>query len=211
MCFVDDMGRVAGIGTTLEIKHFIMESSGRMYVTNKGIERFRVRNVVRKLPVLVCDVEVLPEDDDQSDEAKALAAQVADLFRNVLRLHLKMSKAKPRQGASRGSSASSEALNSDAEDEVLEAAELTELSPSQLSYWIAHAFSDNRLTQQGLLELNKTRERLQDEKALLENTLKYYSAAAALEGVFGGPKSPPSEAQEAKDASELQPPPGGPD
>eukprot|EP00882_Tetradesmus_deserticola_P024877 GHRQ01027220.1.p3 GENE.GHRQ01027220.1~~GHRQ01027220.1.p3 ORF type:complete len:108 (+),score=18.72 GHRQ01027220.1:98-421(+) len=70
MCFVDDKGRVAGIGTTLEVKDFVMEPSGRMYVTNKGIERFRVTNVVKKTPVLVCDVEVLPEDDDQSDEVR---------------------------------------------------------------------------------------------------------------------------------------------
>jgi hypothetical protein len=63
------------------------------------------------------------------------------MFRNVLRLHLKISKAKPRQGANRGSTAASEPLNSEAEDEVVEAVELTESSPSQLSYWIAHAFS----------------------------------------------------------------------
>jgi hypothetical protein len=43
-------------------------------------------------------------------QAKELAATVADLFRNVLRLHLKISKAKPRQGPSRGSSAASEPL-----------------------------------------------------------------------------------------------------
>jgi hypothetical protein len=64
------------------------------------------------------------------------------------------------------------------------------------------------LTQQGLLELDKTMERLQEEKALLESTLKYYSAATALEGVFGGLGSSSSEA---KGTSEVQPPPGGPD
>jgi hypothetical protein len=74
-------------------------------------------------------------------QAKELAAQVADLFRNVLRLHLKISKAKPRQGPTRGSSAASEALGSEAEDEIIEPPELAEYSPSELSYWIAHAFS----------------------------------------------------------------------
>ncbi|WIA15556.1 hypothetical protein OEZ86_004158 [Tetradesmus obliquus] len=215
MCFADDVGRISGIGTTLEIQDFLIESSGRMYVTNKGIERFKVTKVVKQQPVLVCEVEVLPEDDDQSDEAKALAAQVADLFRNVLRLHLKIARAKLRPGASRGSSAAAEPLNSEAEDEVIEAMELTESSPSQLSYWIAHAFSDSRLTQQTLLEVNKTMERLQEEKALLEGTLKYYSAATALEGVFGGGSgsSSASSTEGAKGASssEVQPPPGGPD
>jgi ATP-dependent Lon protease len=70
MCFVDDSGRVSAIGTTLEVKDFLVEPSGRMYITNKGIERFRVTNVVKQKPVLVCDVEVLPEDDDQSDEVR---------------------------------------------------------------------------------------------------------------------------------------------
>lgn len=59
----------------------------------------------------------------------------------MLRLHLKIARAKLRPGASRGSSAAAEPLNSEAEDEVIEAMELTESSPSQLSYWIAHAFS----------------------------------------------------------------------
>lgn len=68
MCFADDVGRISGIGTTLEIQDFLIESSGRMYVTNKGIERFKVTKVVKQQPVLVCEVEVLPEDDDQSDE-----------------------------------------------------------------------------------------------------------------------------------------------
>lgn len=74
---------------------------------------------------------------------------------------------------------------------------------------------DSRLTQQTLLEVNKTMERLQEEKALLEGTLKYYSAATALEGVFGGGSgsSSASSTEGAKGASssEVQPPPGGPD
>jgi hypothetical protein len=45
---------------------------------------------------------------------------VADLFHNVLRLHLKISKAKPRQGPTRGASAASEALGSEAEDGIIE-------------------------------------------------------------------------------------------
>jgi hypothetical protein len=74
------------------------------------------------------------------------------------------------------------------------------------------AQQDSRLTQQGLLELDKTMERLQEEKVLLESTLKYYSAATALEGVFGGlGGSSAGGSSEAKGTSEVQPPPGGPD
>lgn len=75
-------------------------------------------------------------------QAKKLSSEVADLFRNVLRLHLKMNRSRTA-GRSRSSSSSStpETLGSEAEDESLEAAELTESSPQQLSYWIAHAFT----------------------------------------------------------------------
>lgn len=76
-------------------------------------------------------------------QAKKLSSEVADLFRNVLRLHLKMNRSRIA-GRSRSSSSSSstpEGLGSEAEDESLEAAELTESSPQQLSYWIAHAFT----------------------------------------------------------------------
>lgn len=45
MCYVDERGRLSAIGTTLEINDFVMESSGRMYVTNKGVERFKVTKV----------------------------------------------------------------------------------------------------------------------------------------------------------------------
>jgi hypothetical protein len=93
-------------------------------------------------------------------QAKKLGEEVADLFRNVLRLHMKMarnrtSKAGPGSGSSGlGSSSSSGgsggsaaagasggALGSESEDETLEAAELTDYSPRQLSFWIAHAFT----------------------------------------------------------------------
>ena len=66
----------------------------------------------------------------------ALAKEVADLFRNTLRLNLKMVKAKAEKA---GRSASS--LVSDSEDDPLEPEELTTLNPSQLSYWMAHVFA----------------------------------------------------------------------
>lgn len=94
-----------------------------------------------------------------SVQAKKLGEEVAELFRNVLRLHMKMarnrtSKAGPRSGLGSDSSSSSSsggsggsaaagsgALASESEDETLEAAELTDYSPRQLSFWIAHAFT----------------------------------------------------------------------
>jgi hypothetical protein len=71
MCYVDESGRLSAIGTTLEIQDFVRESSGRIYVTNKGIERFKVTKVVNERPVLLCEVEVLPEDDNTSEEVSS--------------------------------------------------------------------------------------------------------------------------------------------
>jgi hypothetical protein len=65
-----------------------------------------------------------------------LAKEVADLFRNTLRLNLKMAKAKAEKAGGRISS-----LVSDSEDDPLEPEELTTLSPSELSYWMAHVFA----------------------------------------------------------------------
>lgn len=200
MCFVTRDGRMASIGTTLEIQQHVTESDGRIYVTQKGIERFEIKKVVREKPVLVCEVEVLPEDNDCSEEVTALAKEVADLFRNTLRLNLKMVKAKAEKA---GRSASS--LVSDSEDDPLEPEELTTLSPSQLSYWMAHVFAafmpsqESRLLQQMLLEEDSTKDRLEKEKDVLGQTLKFYSAASALEGVFSS------------GSETVQPPPGGPD
>jgi hypothetical protein len=79
-------------------------------------------------------------------QAKQLAAEVADLFRNVLRLHLKMNRNKTSRRSSGGRTglsptSTADQLSSEAEDESLEALELTESSPQQLSFWIAHVFS----------------------------------------------------------------------
>ena len=43
MCYVDQEGRMASIGSTLEIMEFANVPDGRLFITNKGKERFRVR------------------------------------------------------------------------------------------------------------------------------------------------------------------------
>ena len=43
MCYVDQEGRMASIDSTLEIMEFANVPDGRLFITNKGKERFRVR------------------------------------------------------------------------------------------------------------------------------------------------------------------------
>ena len=112
-------------------------------------------------------------------EIKALSDEVAELLRNVIRLNVKMQ-------------------NTIATDEVIEPAELSSLGPRELSYWVASFFSDIKLLQQMLLEEGSTKARLEKEKEVLSETVKYYSAAAALKSLglgstgSGGSGSPPS-------------------
>ena len=90
-------------------------------------------------------------------------------------------------------------------DEVeLSPPELTDLYPTRLSFFIASLLQDNYMQQQALLSLDSTVERLEVEKEVLENTLKYMSARYALQGAFApaatesesGPDLPASGAEE---------------
>lgn len=72
-----------------------------------------------------------------------------------------------------------------ASEDQLEPSELKELGPRDLSYWVASFFSDIKLLQQNLLEEDDTLRRLQKEKEVLSETVRYYSAAAALKSAFG--------------------------
>lgn len=165
MCFIDQSGRLATTGTTLEIQEHISDDEGRMFITNKGVERFRILEVVKERPVLTCQVEILDEDENMTEEAVTLANEVAELFRNTIRLHIKMNGIK-------------------APDDVLEPAELKDATPRELSYWIASVFSDVRPLQQRLLEEDNTLSRLKKEKDILNETVRYYSAASALKFAF---------------------------
>lgn len=43
------------------------------FVTNKGVERFKIVDVVKEKPVLLCEVEVLDEDDDETEDVSVAA------------------------------------------------------------------------------------------------------------------------------------------
>jgi ATP-dependent Lon protease len=259
MCYASNDGKMAAVGTRLRIEQHLHEADGRIYITSRGTERFRVTRVVKERPVLICEVETIAEDGDGaadrdapgvSQRAKDLAAEVAETLRNTLRLHLKMSsrsgraargaagragpgagaggaaggvggRAAPEAGsraaaeADAASGAAAAAATGRLEEDPLEPEELTELAPGPLSYWVAHVLGDARALQQSLLETDGTCERLEREKEVLEQTLRFYSAATALESVF---QSDPSSgggggggAGGAGGEAGAVPPPGGPD
>eukprot|EP00200_Dunaliella_tertiolecta_P002979 CAMPEP_0202352410 /NCGR_PEP_ID=MMETSP1126-20121109/8620_1 /ASSEMBLY_ACC=CAM_ASM_000457 /TAXON_ID=3047 /ORGANISM="Dunaliella tertiolecta, Strain CCMP1320" /LENGTH=147 /DNA_ID=CAMNT_0048944629 /DNA_START=531 /DNA_END=974 /DNA_ORIENTATION=+ len=130
-----------------------------------GKERFEIKKVTKEKPVLLCEVEYMNEEEDSqeanSEEAKELAKEVADLMRATIRLNVKMK-------------------NISASEDQLEPEGLADLPPKPLSFFVASFFSDVKVLQQNLLEENNTLKRLQVEKDILSDTVKYFSAAAAL-------------------------------
>ncbi|KAG2427714.1 hypothetical protein HYH02_014545 [Chlamydomonas schloesseri] len=181
MCYVDGRSdpsgasRMASIGTMLEVVDFAHVQDGRIFITTKGRERFRVRSIVRERPIMIAEVEDLDEDDDDGDEVTGLAKEVADLLRATIKLNVKLN-------------------NVEASDDQLEPEELAGLRPRDLSYWVASFFGDIKVLQQSLLEEDTTTKRLTREKEILSDTVKHYSAVLALKSLELSSSSPSSAA-----------------
>ncbi|EIE22845.1 hypothetical protein COCSUDRAFT_33405 [Coccomyxa subellipsoidea C-169] len=165
MCWSDSKGAIAAIGTTLLIESHMRMDDGRLGIENKGIERFKVLRICEERPVLICEVEVLDEDDDSLPEVQAEADEVRELFRTLIRLHVRKGTIKVG-------------------DEQYEPEELKDLGPRDLSYWIASNFREMPQHQQILLQENSTLQRLKDEKGVLEGSVNYLRARLAVESAF---------------------------
>lgn len=63
MCLVGSEG-MANVGTILKIERHQRQESGQMVVISKGTQRFRVVKAVRMEPIVVCDIELLPDVED---------------------------------------------------------------------------------------------------------------------------------------------------
>jgi hypothetical protein len=170
--------------------------------------------------VLICEIEVLEEDEDRSPEVGKFsnstglvcllpsnvvgqrrllalpvfqAMELTEEVRNSFRTVMALNAAASR--------ASPERLEKLKEDMAVSESQLAALSsPREVSFWVAQFLVDARLHQQRLLEEESTFARLQREKEYLEESAKYLRAAAALKSL----------GVEDSSSSEL-PPPGGPD
>lgn len=145
-----------------------MLPDGRMVIDSIGKERYRIVEVVEQKPILVAKVEILNEDEDTSDTAKSLASEVAQMYRDVAKLSLKLKDDTAQL------------------ENIEEPAALATYGPRELSFWIASLFAGNPYNQQALLEVNSTMERLEAECEILNSTRKYLSAQLALQSAFNG-------------------------
>jgi len=168
MAFFDSQaGGLAAVGTVLEVQEHSLLEDGRLLLQNIGRERFKIVDVVEERPVLVCDVEYLDEDEGDNEEVKDLSGEVAQLFKDVVRLSAKLKDVA-------------------VEEAVADPPQLSTLGPREMSFYIASLFAGNPYNQQALLEEEDTKKRLLVEQDLLSGTLKYLSAQVALQSAFGG-------------------------
>eukprot|EP00198_Chlamydomonas_reinhardtii_P005630 XP_001694966.1 predicted protein [Chlamydomonas reinhardtii] len=103
MCYVDGRAdpsgasRMASIGTVLEVVDFAHVQDGRIFLTTKGRERFRVRSIVRERPIMIAEVEELEEDADDGEEE--ILSDTVKHYSAVLALKsLELSSAASKEG-----------------------------------------------------------------------------------------------------------------
>jgi len=171
---------LASVGTILEIKAHTLLDDGRILIDNLGRERYKILEVVEERPVLVCKIQYLDstlEEEDKKkngdnnnnnnsdEEEKELAVKAAQLFKSVVQLSIKL-------------------RDSPLPSEVADPSQLRELSPRDLSFWMASLIAGNPYQQQALLEEETTMDRLKAVVDLMESTLKYLSAQSALQSAF---------------------------
>jgi len=165
MCFVGRNG-MENVGTMLRIEKHERRENGQMVVVNKGVERFKVLQELRKQPYMVCQVEMLPDipDDVPSTEMQELSEEVSETFRNVVRLSRK--------------------VNQRELEAYTEPVELKDMNPTELSFWFASLLAQSQPEQQNILEERSCRARLLRVKQIFGDALKFLSAASALDSAF---------------------------
>jgi len=177
MNLVSGVGGLAKVGTSLRIQEFDRladgaslqprrelcvcltpgrrtANTGRLYVTSRGEQRYRILSVVKEKPVLVCEVEWFCDEPDAPGEddlpLPELADDVRTLFINTLKLSNKQ--------------------KGDARETELPM-ELDSLDHTALSFWLLRIFAAHPAEQQRILDMTSCRARLLASQAVLRCVL----------------------------------------
>ena len=210
LCWSDGKGGVAGVGTRLAINKHAMLPDGRLFVESRGVERFRILSVLQRTPVVVAEVEVLPElledargkageseeevraseeteeEEQGPQDAESLARAVADAFRELIAINMKMGLINRAALADKWKVVESESRGEDDSLLPIEPPELSTLGPAALSHWVSAYFADSPVHQQVLLQEDSVPRRLRSLLDVLRGTVGFLRAKAALEAVGGG-------------------------
>ncbi len=152
-------GKPASIGCCAEIVQYQRLPDDRMKVLTLGQQRFRVLEYVREKPYKVGLVEWI-EDHPPTKNLQALATDVEQLLRDVVRLSAKLT------------------------DENIELPEDIPDLPTELSYWVASNLYGVAAEQQTLLEMQDTAARLEREAEILTSTRNHLAARTVLKDTF---------------------------
>lgn len=161
---------IAVTGTALHIVEHTQMKDGRLLVGSKGGQRYRVVQVIKELPVLICEVEWMKDEPDvmkPDDEftLEELADETRTLFLNTLRL-------------------SNKAKTGDADEPEGLAEQLGQLDAQALSWWMMNVFVEHPQEQQMMLDMTSARERLERARSVLRETCSYLSATSALKSAL---------------------------
>lgn len=152
-------GKPAAVGCCAEIIQYQRLPDDRMKILTLGQQRFRVLEYVREKPYKVGLVEWI-EDNPPTKNLKALATDVEQLLRDVVRLSAKLT------------------------DENIELPEDIPDLPTELSYWVASNLYGVAAEQQMLLEMQDTAARLEREAEILTSTRNHLAARTVLKDTF---------------------------
>lgn len=185
LCWSDGKGGVASVGTRLAIREHAQLDGGRMAIHSKGVQRFRILSVIASAPIVTARVEILGDGADaDTPEAAAAAAKVAAAFRALLALNLRLGLI--NRGAVEATWVPSPVGSDDSDggEGALEPAELASLSPAALSYWVASFMAESSpMHQQALLQEDSTVARLESLLEVLEGSVSFLRAKAAVDAL----------------------------
>jgi ATP-dependent Lon protease len=152
-------GQPAAVGCCAEIIQYQRLPDDRMMILTLGQQRFRVLEYVREKPYKIGLVEWIEDQPPQKD-LRALATEVEQLLRDVVRLSAKLT------------------------DQNIELPENLPDLPIELSYWVASHLYGVAAEQQTLLEMQDTAARLEREAEILTSTRNHLAARTVIKDTF---------------------------
>jgi len=152
-------GKPATVGCCAEVLQYQRLPDDRMKMLTLGQQRFRVLEYVREKPYKVGLVEWI-EDYSPVKDLQALAREVEQLLRDVVRLSAKLT------------------------DQNIKLPEDLPDLPTELSYWVASNLYNVAAEQQALLEIQDTAARLEREAEILTSTRNHLAARTVLKDTF---------------------------
>ena len=195
---------IASVGTVMSIcEHHLLED-GQMDILSEGKRRYRILEVVKEKPVLLCRVQEFDDDDAaESSPSNALASSTDTTVGNA-------TDTEGDEHAAKSTKVHADEVRALFVDLMEMASRLKggtdsaanradiPTDPGKLSFFLSSLF-ERRDQKQALIEVTSTRTRLDMCRNVLEESLKVYSAATAIQGAFGE-----EEGGEGNDAKENE-------